>query len=378
VVVEIGLRAVIFLCGLALIVKVLASAVRTFVLPRGVPDWLTREVFLLVRRAFDLRTRKASSYEERDTIMALYSPVALLTLPVAWLLGVWAGGAAIFWALGVGHVSRDMIVSGSSLLTLGFAPVDTLPETFVAFGEAAIGLLLVALLISYLPTMYGAWSRREAAVSALEVRAGSPPAAWEMIIRFHRLGQLSRLGDLWEPWEEWFLDVEESHTSLGPLTFFRSPQPDRSWVTAAGAVMDAAAFYSSTLDLPRDSQAELCIRAGYIALRRIAAFFRFQFDPDPRPDDPISVTREEWDAVVDSLAAEGVPLKADRDQAWRDWSGWRVNYDTVLLQLAALTMAPYAPWSSDRSLQISTRRPPLPAPLREGALSAGPGRAGRG
>jgi hypothetical protein len=34
-----------------------------------------------------------------------------------------------------------------------------------------------------------------------------------------------------------------------------------------------------------------------------------------------------------------------------------VNYDTVLLALAGLTMAPYAEWVSDRSLRYS--RPPL-------------------
>jgi len=44
------------------------------------------------------------------------------------------------------------------------------------------------------------------------------------------------------------------------------------------------------------------------------------------------------------LAADGVPVKADREQAWR------VNYDRVLLALARMTMAPYAMWSSDRSI----------------------------
>jgi hypothetical protein len=57
------------------------------------------------------------------------------------------------------------------------------------------------------------------------------------------------------------------------------------------------------------------------------------------------------------LSGEGVPLKADRDKAWVDFAGWRVNYDTVLVALAGLTMAPYAPWSSDRSLR--DWRPPL-------------------
>ncbi|HMA36001.1 MAG TPA: hypothetical protein VKY74_16175, partial [Chloroflexia bacterium] len=83
----------------------------------------------------------------------------------------------------------------------------------------------------------------------------------------------------------------------------------------------------------------------------IADFFRIPYDHDPHPGDPISVTRQEFDTACDELARQGVPLKSDRDQAWRDWAGWRVNYDTVLLALATLTMAPYAPWSSDRGLR---------------------------
>ena len=63
--------------------------------------------------------------------------------------------------------------------------------------------------------------------------------------------------------------------------------------------------------------------------------------------------------------AAGVPLKSDLDQAWIDFNGWRVNYDSVLVGLAGLTMAPYAMWSSDRSL----RRVPLPPITRRGRRS---------
>ncbi len=101
-----------------------------------------------------------------------------------------------------------------------------------------------------------------------------------------------------------------------------------------------------------DPDAMLCIRAGYIRLRRIATFFGIPSDPSPKADDPISVTRDEFDEAYDRLAAAGVPMKPDRDQAWRDFVGWRVNYDAVLLTLAALVMAPYAPWSSDRSIRF--------------------------
>jgi hypothetical protein len=53
---------------------------------------------------------------------------------------------------------------------------------------------------------------------------------------------------------------------------------------------------------------------------------------------------------VEELAGAGLPVREDRDQAWRDFAGWRVNYDSVLVDLAARMMAPYAPWSSDRSV----------------------------
>ena len=121
-------------------------------------------------------------------------------------------------------------------------------------------------------------------------------------------------------------------------------------MTAAGAILDAASLYSSSLDLPRDPRAELCIRAGFLTLQRIADFFQISYDERPQGGEPISISRLEFDEVCDRLAASGVPVKADRDDAWRHFAGWRVNYDTPLLKLATLTMAPYAMWSSDRSL----------------------------
>jgi hypothetical protein len=200
--------------------------------------------------------------------------------------------------------------------------------------------------------MYAAFSKREAAVTMLEVRAGSPPSATEMLTRFHRLERLDKLNELWVSWEVWFVELEESHTSLAALNFFRSPRANRSWVTAAGAILDAASLVSSTVDIPKDTQADLCIRAGFLALRYIADFFGISYNANPKPDDPISIRKEEFDAAYAQLAQVGVPLKPDREQAWRDFAGWRVNYDTVLVELARLTVAPLAPWSSDRSISL--------------------------
>jgi hypothetical protein len=130
--------------------------------------------------------------------------------------------------------------------------------------------------------------------------------------------------------------------------FFRSPHPERSWITAAGCVLDTAAITASLLDLPRDARTDVMLRSGFFTLRRIADYFGIDYPTDPQPADPITVSRREFDLLCVELRAMDLPLKADRDQAWADFVGWRVNYDTVLVALCGLVSAPPGVWSSDR------------------------------
>jgi hypothetical protein len=346
-------RVASFIVGVYIVVGTLLSAIKTFVVPRSINVWLTRMIFRSWFAVFQMRMRHANTYEQRDRMMALFAPIALLSLPLVWVICNLVGFMFIDWALHPMSLDEVFRLSGSSLLTLGFVLPPTTPLMIASFTEAAIGLVLVALLISYLPTMYTAFSQRELAVSRLEPRADIPPSPVTIITRVYLNDSrgLESLDDLWETWETWFAQISETHTSLAALTFFRSPRPDVSWVTAAGAILDTAALIESTIDKPRDVRARLCIRAGFTSLRHICDLFRITYNHDPAPTDPISITRAEYDEVYDQLKAAGLKLVADRDQAWRDYSGWRVNYDVPLLALAELTMAPYAPWVSDRGLQ---------------------------
>lgn len=351
-------RWLLTIIGVVFVLGTLGSAIRTVILPRGVQSSITRLVFRSVRVPLRWLAGERRSYEDRDRVMALYAPVGLVSLLFVWLILVTAGFTAVFAGIDGGSWADAYHLSGSSITTLGFAPADNTALRTVAFVEAAVGLFLVALIISYLPSLYSSFSRREAMVTTLATRAGSPPSAHEFLIRHHRIGWLDDLSDFWLRWERWFAEVEESHTSYPMLVFFRSPQPDHSWVTAAGAVLDSAALYAAMIKPGDGGPAAVCIRAGYLALRRIADFFGIAYDPDPAPDDPISVTRGEFDQMYDAFVETGFPCEVDRDQAWRDFAGWRVNYDTVLIQLAELVMAPYAQWSSDRSTADRSRLRP--------------------
>jgi hypothetical protein len=336
--------------------SVLMSAIITFVLPRAAQTRITRVVFIAVRNILDLLAPPSREYHYRDHVFAMQAPMSLVALPVVWLLLVLGGFTLMNWGI-VADLREAFISSGSSMLTLGFARPDRLSTTVLSFAEAAIGLGLLALLISYLPTIYAGFSRRETQVALLEALAGSPPTPTALLARAYRIGYTERLDELWRTWEIWFADIEETHTSLSAVVFFRSPDPDRSWVTAAGCVLDSAALLASCVDRPPSSEAQLCIRAGFVALRRITDFFGFPHDDEPKPDDPISVTRQEFDDVYAEMGDAGVPLKPDRDQCWRDFSGWRVNYDTVLRFLAGVTTAPPHRWSGDSPIPF--KAPPF-------------------
>ena len=268
-----------------------------------------------MRMPLNSTVRRATSWEAADRIMSRFAPFALLTLPLVWIAAVLAGFMPIYWSLGVDWPRDAFEESGSSLLTLGFTTDRHGPVIAATFVEAALGLVLIALLISFLPTMYQLFSRREVLVSQLDVRAGTPPTPVALFRRAERIGWIEELDGFWLDWERWFTEVEEWHTSYLALPFFRSPHHGRSWITAAGAVLDSAALRASAIDLPASWQAQLCLRAGYLALRRIAGAYGIQFDPDPAPTDPISIARDEFDTVLDQLVEIGVPIKSDHDPA---------------------------------------------------------------
>jgi hypothetical protein len=185
--------------GVVVIAAVLDSAIRTFVLPRGVSTPITRTVFLTVRFFFDSMARLAKSYEGRDRVMALYGPVALFTLVWTWVILVLAGYAAIYYGLVTVRSWRTAFeLSGSSFFTLGFVvPPHDVGSFVLVFTEAAVGLGVLALLIAYLPTIYNAFSRREVAVAQLQTRAGTPPSGVELLERYHAIGWNDELPRLW-------------------------------------------------------------------------------------------------------------------------------------------------------------------------------------
>jgi len=345
-----------FVFGFAIIAFVVQTAVRTVVLPRAARVSLSAVVFGTVAVTIRWVASHRKTYEAQDNALAIIAPVGMLLIPASWFVLLLVGFASMFWStdpdMGTGGAFN---LAGSSLTTLGFAPAVGAGQRLLAFIAALLGLLVLTLFITYLPSVYSAFQARERKVALLEVRAGSPPSAQEMLIRFHRIGWLDQLTTEWLSWEPWFAELEETHTTYAALPWFRSTDPNHSWVTAAGTILDAASLWASSCAGAADADraaAHLMIRAGYVSLRRIASGVGIDSDPNPSADDPIAIQRSEFDDAFDALEEAGIHMHSQRDKAWEDFSGWRVNYETDLLGLAEMLRVPYAPWTSDRSALV--------------------------
>lgn len=345
-------RVIVALAAVAGVLGVLASVLRTVVLPRAVPARLARLSFLVVRRTLLLRLHLArrSDYRTRDHVFALQAPIGVFAQLVIWALLVFLGFAALFWALssapvtGV-EIAHALELSGSAMMTLGFDRPQGLVRHLVAFADAGVGLTLLALVITYLPSLYGAFSRREAAITKLVVRAGSPPSGYSLLARSWELDRFDLMEEVWDDWENWFIELGETHTTFPQLCFFRSPHPRNHWVLAAETVLDGAVLLITTCDVPRQSRVELCLDAGVNALVAIAEFLGVPLRPE-EPEAEIVLPRDSYDRGVDRLAELGVPVHGDRAEAWRDFRRLRARYEPLIAVLGRMTDAPRGEWSS--------------------------------
>ena len=94
---------------------------------------------------------------------------------------------------------------------------------WLTFVEATIGLGLVALLISYLPTIYAAHSGRERGISLLRPFAGTPPSPVDMLLNLHKSDSLDN-PELWRTMVDWMLALDQTHSAFPALCYF--PESD--------------------------------------------------------------------------------------------------------------------------------------------------------
>ena len=369
-VVPLAARWIVAAFGVLLLLTGWSSVIGTLIVPRPVGSWLTRGVDRMIVAVYRAVKRHFADYRTRDRILATQAAAILITQLVGWLAIIFVGYTFLLWPMSGRGIAAAFIDAGSSIFTLGFAEPQGAAPAVVVFLAAGSGLVIVALQIGYLPTLYNAFNRRETEVTLLNARGGVPAWGPELLARTHYgLGSgstLNTLPELYMNWERWAADVAESHSTYLPLVRFRSPGGYSSWLTSLLSVLDSAALMLSLA--PEDAPtvpARLCLRGGFQCLRRIARAMGFEVPEEANPDAGITLTFEEFLDAVARLHDVGFRITRDPADAWPDFVGWRVNYEQAAYQIADAIDAVPALWSGPRHHKvdpIAPIRPPLGRP----------------
>ena len=142
--------------------------------------------------------------------------------------------------------------------------------------EAGTGLGFVALVIGYVPVLYGAFSHREISVALLDARAGSPPTSTELLRRHAFDGGQEALVVLLAEWERWSAEILESHISYPILCYYRSQHDNQSWLSALTAVLDTCALLISVVPGQASRQAQLTFAMARHALVDLGHVFHLE------------------------------------------------------------------------------------------------------
>jgi hypothetical protein len=341
--------------GVLVVVVVLVDAFETVVLPRRVNRrWrITVAVYRVSWPAYRSVAHRVRNPQQREVVLSYYGPASLLLLFACWAgllilgygLAIWAFASPLTGAAGRSF-GTAIYSAASTFFTLGFGDAVARQPGGRAIVVAAggTGFAFLALVISYLPTLYQAFSRREIYISQLDARAGSPPSAGELLAR-HAAHGPGELGPFLNDWEAWSADLLENVLSFPTLGYYRSHHDNQSWLAGLTVIMDTC----SLLLAGRDDGPHRQARLTYAMCRHAAV-------------DLAQVLQAKPESGGDRLDGEAL----ERLRARLAESGWELS-DAAIPHLAKLR-AGYEPYVTGLSHRLLMSLPDWTA--REGAVDS--------
>ena len=356
------MEAIAFAIGLFLLALTFWDLFETVIVPRPTPGWFRIGRYLVRGSWRGLRAirdgRRGRSY---DTLLGLFAPAATVALLAAWLISLIVGYGLILFALRdelqpvPGDLGTTVYFAATSLLTIGFGDIVAvgLPARVIVTTAAVGGLGAVALVVTFLFSLYGSYQRREIGVVVLQAAAGAPPSAVALLESYAQIDLVGRLPELFRDWERWAAEVLDSHVAYPLLGFFRSSHDNLSWISALGTVLDAASLVLTTIDGVPRGEAKLFKRVGTHLVEDI---YNLGF----RAGEATALERADFDAACARLSEAGYRLR-DGDDAWPQFEAARATYAPRLEAMATYWATPATSWLGDPvSLRLPLHQPEDP------------------
>lgn len=256
----------------------------------------------------------------RQSVLVSFGPISLLIL-----MALWAG--LLIVGFGLIHYGGETLhgrsfpeylyFSGVTFFTLGYG--DVVPAyawgRSLAVLEAGTGFGYLAVVISYVPVLYNAFSRREMLITLLDSKAGSNPSAGELLKRHGEAGAMEALIVLLKEWEIWSAQQLEAYLSYPILSYYRSQHDDQSWILSLTCILDACSLI--TLGFEDDSNKPWAkplyfqAKATFAMARHVIVDLAYITGTPPinKPYDRLA--ERDWTALQAELRRVGIPLRPD-------------------------------------------------------------------
>lgn len=347
------------IAGVVVLLVILWDTFVTIVLPRTVRRQLglTRPFLRSAWKIWSSVAVHIKPSNRRELFLGTFAPAGLLLLITLWAILLLFGFALVQWGCGTvvdapegdGRFSTLLYLSGTTFFTLGLGDVTPINDAGRALTviEAGVGFGFLALVIGYLPVLYGSFSRREVTLAMLDARAGSsPPTAAGLLKEYGQEENRDALESLLRDAERWAAELLEIYTSYPVVAFYRSQHNHQSWLATLTAIMDTSAiiyvgFRDNDLWQRQISrQARLTYKMARHAIKDLADIIGLK----PVLPSPVRLPPERWRALHVDLERAGV-LLGDVEELERELAELRGEYEPYVNALAEDLLLVLPPWN---------------------------------
>jgi hypothetical protein len=342
--------------GGALVLLMLVEIFVAFLLPRRVKrdPKIVRSVFDFAWHPWRWLARRLPP-QAADTMLGIYGPFGLLLNLVLWVTAMMLGYACLQWAAGshlgpmrsVVGFGDDFYFSAATMTTDGPAALSA-QSTFariIQVVDSGSGLAVLAIVIGYLPSLYQAFSRREATVSQLDARAGSPPSAGRLVLRSTQRDGWPALNRYLSGWETWVAELMETHLAYPVLAYFRSQHVNQNWLSAMCALLDACAFTIAAAPAGTVDSA----RFTYAIARHAVVDLSYSFHVEPLAPAHDRLPAEDLRELLRQLHEVGVEPSTDMATMTVRLARMRASYEPYLNALGERLELSLPPWLAPES-----------------------------
>ena len=342
--------------GIVVILLVAQDAFETIVLPRRVIRRIriTRLYFRVTWTVWRFLSRVMRPVARRESYLSYFGPLSLLALFAFWAVLFVFGFGLLLWGLALPLNAPEktisfltyLYLSGTTFFTLGLGDVTPVPGVvrLLVVVEVALGFIFLALVISYVPIIYQAFSRRELRITLLDARAGSPASAAEILRRNHAGKHVEELRIILHDWELWCADILESHLSYPVLAYYRSQHDQQSWLEALTTILDTCALILTGIEgMPAEPA-----RFAFAVARHAVVDLAQVFNTPPITTGGNRLSPDEFARLRDVLAVSGILLNEELATEQK-LAELRATYEPFVSSLAQFLLVSLPPWITPES-----------------------------